>query len=105
MSEPNQKRTAREKNESQVNVHGAIEVHPPESLLKQHNAERKEDSATHIAERKKDWRRETKKMLLELGTLLAVVVYAGIAAWQACLTRTAITDAQKHFVMDHACPN
>jgi hypothetical protein len=58
-------------------------------MKKKRNAEREADAATHIAECNEDRRRETHKVWLERGTLLAVVIYAGIAAWQGCLFRAA----------------
>jgi hypothetical protein len=97
LSDPKQKHASHEQNESHVKVHGAIEAHLPEGLLKKHDAERKEDSATHIAERTEDRGRETKKLLLDLLTLIAVTVYAAITFWQAILTRMAIKDSREYF--------
>ncbi|MGC2421743.1 MAG: hypothetical protein WA405_08855 [Candidatus Acidiferrales bacterium] len=100
MTDPNKNRTSHDKHDSSVYVHGAIEAHPPESLLKKHDTERKEDNATHVSERQEDRGRETKKLLLELLTLVAVTTYAGIAFWQGRLTRESIINNTRQFQID-----
>jgi len=75
-----------DKRERTFNIHGTIEAQPPQSLIDQ-----------HIAERKEDRRRESNKLLIEGLTLLAVVVYAGLTAWQVCLTRNLVIISQKTF--------
>lgn len=89
-----------QKDTAHVYVHGAIEAHPPQSLLDRHNAERKEDSTTRITERKEDRGSEGKKLLLELGTFVAVAVYASVAWWQGCLLKQSIQNAQENFIKD-----
>lgn len=76
---------------SDVNVRGEIEVGRASNLAKEHETERREDTA-----------HERKKFIVEILTLAAVVVYAGVTIWQAWLTRTAITDARENFVKDQA---
>ena len=82
MSGPDKKRGHEDNNESRVQVRGAIEAYPPKSFTDQRAAERKEDAATHVTERKEDRVTETKKLLIEGFTLAAVVFYAFIAALQ-----------------------
>jgi|SRR5882672_3968418 len=74
---------------SNIHIRGEIEVGRSPNLTDEHNTERREDT-TH----------ERKKYLVEKLTLIAVIIYAGVAVWQACLTRTAIFDARKQFVAD-----
>jgi len=100
LTNPNQGGGKQSKEEATVYVHGAVEAHPPESLLKQHTAERKEDAATHISERNEDRRAEFRKLLLELGALVAVIVYAGIAFWQGCLMKQSVQVTQENFIKE-----
>jgi len=100
LANPDQKRTPQDANDPSVRVHGAIEAHLPQDLLKKHDTERKEDAAEHVTERKEDRRSETYKLLLELGTFLAVVIYAFIALWQGVLTRDIIKNTQENFIRD-----
>ena len=100
MTEQSKHRGQQQKDEASCYVHGAIEAHPPKSLVDQHNAERKEDAATHDAERKEDRRRETHKLFLEILTLMVLGIYTSIAIWQGYLTRKAITNNAKQFQID-----
>lgn len=75
------------KREHDVHVRGTIHTNLSPDEEQRHNAERKQDAATHEAERKVDMGRESHKVWLERFTLLAVVVYAGITFWQGCLVR------------------
>jgi hypothetical protein len=100
LTDPNQNRTTDSKNDASVRVHGAIEAHPPESLIKQHNTERKEDNTAHVAERNEDRLRDTYKLLLEGATFLAVVFYAGIAWWQGCLMKQTVQITRDNFIVD-----
>ncbi len=100
MTNPNKDSGKQQKHDGDIHERGAIEAHPPESLIKQHNAERKEDTTAHIAEREEDRRRETHKLLLEVVTLLAVIVYAGITWWQGSLTRQSVEGTRKQFQID-----
>lgn len=100
MSKSNKNNSNKDNDGSSVHIHGAITAHPPESFINQKTAERKEDAAKHITERNEDIRRDTKKVRLELVTCLAVVIYAGIAAWQGCLMRQSIDNNTKQFHTD-----
>jgi hypothetical protein len=72
-----------------VNVRGEIEAKRPPDLTQEHSTERKEDNAHN-----------KNKFVVEVLTLIAVCIYAGLTAWQGCLTRTAINDAREHFIKD-----
>src|SRR5208337_2786783 len=100
LSNPDQSGGKHHESEGDVRVHGSVETYPPPSVIQKHDSERKEDSATHQAERKEDRGRESKKLLLEVLTLIAVVVYAGIAFWQGCLTRESIDNNGRQFQID-----
>jgi hypothetical protein len=89
------------KPEHKVLVSGSIQTHPPPEMEKKHDAQRKEDDTAHKAERKEDAGFERKKMWLEGLTLAAVIVYAGIALWQGCLTRETITNGTQQFNMSN----
>jgi hypothetical protein len=88
------------KPEHKVLVSGSIQAYPPPEIEKKRDAERKQDTATHEAERQVILGRETHKIWLERLTLAAVVIYAGIAWWQGCLTRTAIRVSGEQFLLD-----
>jgi hypothetical protein len=86
--------------EHKVLVSGSIQVNRPPEIERRHNSERKDDDATHKAEREEDAGRERKKMWLEGLTLAAVLGYAFIAAWQGFLTRESIDNNSKQFQID-----
>ena len=69
-----------------ITVRGEIETHVPPSAIQQHTAEREEDK-----------RRAKKNYIVGVLTLVAVVIYAGIAAWQGWLTRKVMQIAQKTY--------
>jgi hypothetical protein len=69
-----------------LTVRGQIETHFPPNLIEQHKTERKEDKG-----------REKKKFIVEVLTLAAVVIYAGITFWQACLTKRGIENNAAQF--------
>ena len=100
LSDPDQDRRQQHKDEASCYVHGAIEAHPPKSLIEKHDTERAENAATHVTERKEDRRRETYKLLLEGLTVLAVIVYAGLTYWQICLTRQSLKATRELFQRD-----
>jgi hypothetical protein len=100
LANPKNNRSKGDNNDASVYIHGAIVAHPPDSLLHQHNAERKEDAATHKTERKEDSARESKKLFLEWLTFIAVFFYAVVALWQGCLTRESISNTQDNFIKD-----
>jgi hypothetical protein len=83
------------KREHDVHVRGTIHTDLSPNEEKRHYTERKEDDAAHKAERKEDGGHETKKMWIEGLTLVGVVVYAGLAAWQGFLMRDAIQTQEK----------
>jgi hypothetical protein len=95
LTDPNQNRRTDSKNEANVRVRGAIEVHLPHDLTEQHKAEREEDTTAHIAEREENRRRETNKAWREWLMFAAVVIYAGLTLLQVCLTRKLATTAEK----------
>jgi hypothetical protein len=72
-----------------ITIRGQIETHVPPSAEQQRNTERAEDK-----------RREKKKFIVELLTLAAVVIYAGIAGWQGCISRDLLTTTVKQFQAD-----
>jgi hypothetical protein len=86
--------------ENSVLVHGSIQAYPPPEVTQKHEAERKEDAATHEAERQMDLGREAHKVWLERLTLVAVVIYAGITLWQGRMTRESIDNNTKQFQID-----
>src|SRR5277367_4039703 len=64
-----------------IRVSGQLEVHAPPDTVKGDNSHRKDEAAY----RKRNF-------IVSLMTLLAVVIYAGLTAWQGCSTKKA-TDA------------
>jgi hypothetical protein len=74
-----------------ITVRGQIETHLPPEYVHQHDAERKEDKASH-----------NKNFWVGLLTLLAVTIYAGLTFWQGTLTRELINQTQRNFESDQA---
>jgi len=72
-----------------ITIRGQIETHVPPSAAEQHNTERDEDK-----------RHARKNYVVGVLTLVIVVIYAGLTAWQGWLTRAAIRDAREHFTAD-----
>jgi hypothetical protein len=95
LTDPNQDGGDRANYKSDIKVHGTIETHIPKDLLDQHIAERKEDAATHVAERIEDRRHENHKLLLEILGFLFVVIYAGLTGWMAISTAGQLKAARK----------
>jgi len=95
LTNPNQSGGRQQKHEGDVHIHGSIEVHPPDSLLRQHTTERQEDAAEHIAERGEERGRESQKARREWLMFGAIAVYAFLTAIQACLTRDLAKTAQQ----------
>lgn len=62
---PYQGSSQQDPGEGDVRVHGAIEVHPPQSLIQQHTAEREEDRT-----------QGNKNYIVSKWTLIAVAIYA-----------------------------
>jgi hypothetical protein len=52
------------------------------------------------AQRDKEYRQQQKIMLVTLGAFVAAAVYAGVAIWQACLTRQALKSTEKFAILD-----
>jgi hypothetical protein len=88
------------KREHDVHVRGTMHTDLAPDQEKRHNAERKEDAATHEAERQTDLGRESHKVWLERFTLVAVVVYAGIAGWQGCISKDLLLTTIRQFQAD-----
>jgi hypothetical protein len=88
---PNQQGGQQGSGPNNILVRGEIQVGRDPSLTKEHETERKADTA-----------QGRKKFVVEKLTLVVVAVYAGVTIWQASLTRTAIADAREHFVKDQA---
>lgn len=82
----------KKKPEHTVLVHGSVQAYPPPEIAQKHDAERKEDTIRHDAERIEDTKWGRRKFILELGTFVAVVIYASLTAWQACLTNDSLKD-------------
>jgi hypothetical protein len=91
------------KPEHNVLVHGTIQTSPSPDAGKQHAAERKEDTAAHIAERDEDGRRETKKFRVEVVTLASVIIVAFLSFWQGYSAQrtadSAIVDQRPYVVV------
>ncbi|MGA8212017.1 MAG: hypothetical protein WB799_00385 [Candidatus Sulfotelmatobacter sp.] len=69
-----------------ITVRGQIETHIPPDAAQQHNTEREEDKT-----------RAKKNYVVGILTLVAVVIYAGIAGWQGCLNRSLVQISQRTF--------
>lgn len=72
-------------------VRGAVEVGRSPSLTEEHTAERKEDATE-----------EKKRYRVELFTLIIVLIYAGLTAWEAYLSWSSRNDAREHFTKDQS---
>jgi hypothetical protein len=73
-----------------IHVRGTIEADlPPDVRKKQDAANEKQDA------------REAKRYVVEIVTLIAVIVYAGLTAWQAFLTRQLVITANKTFELSN----
>jgi hypothetical protein len=66
-----------------ITVRGQLEVHAPPDLVQKEDAERKDDK-TH----------KKKEFIVSTLTLGFVILYAGLTAWQASSTKSAVTEAQ-----------
>ena len=91
LADPNQNTRDQNKREisGDIHVRGEVETKFPPDIAEQHKTDRKEDKAD-----------AKKRYVVELLTLAAVVIYAGIAGWQGCETKTIIALTQKHFQID-----
>jgi hypothetical protein len=80
LADPNNNTTEEQKRQicGDVHVRGEVEVETkfPPKLVEEHGAANKEETA----HRQKTFR-------VELTTMIAVIVYAGLAFWQGCLTQ------------------
>ncbi|HEX4486881.1 MAG TPA: hypothetical protein VH088_11470, partial [Terriglobales bacterium] len=64
-----------------IRVSGQIEVHPPPNTNKEETPEQKKARSYRFL-----------NFVVAAATLLAVVIYAGLTFWQACLTQVVIKD-------------
>jgi len=69
-------------------------VHFAKHLIAKHDAERHEDNTKHDAERTEDGISESKKVTREWLMFAAIVIYAGLTAVQAYLTRNIAKSSQ-----------
>jgi hypothetical protein len=88
LADPNQNTRDQNKREisGDIHVRGEVETKFPPDLAKQRKTDRKEDKAD-----------AKKRYVVELLTLAAVVIYAGVAGWQGCMTREVITTSKQQF--------
>jgi hypothetical protein len=75
--------------DGEISVRGQLEVHPPPDAAKAENTD-KEDQKSH----------RNKSFVVSIFTLIAVVIYAGLTAWQGCLTRQSIANNSTQFQID-----
>jgi hypothetical protein len=72
-----------------ITIRGQVETHLPPSTTDKHDAEREEDKG-----------REKKKFVVEVLTLIAVIIYAGLTWWQGSMTREIINNSSEQFRQD-----
>jgi len=72
-----------------IRVSGQVEVHPPPSLAKEDETDRKDQRTSR-----------NKNFIVSLLTLIAVVIYAGITFWQGRMTRESIDNNSRQFQID-----
>jgi len=75
---------------SNIHVRGEIEVHPESGFTEKRDAEHTEDD-------RKEKNRFTVTIVVQVLTLIAVIVYAGLTARQASLTRKIVEVSQKTY--------
>jgi hypothetical protein len=69
-----------------ITIRGQIETHFPPSVVEEQKTADKKDEA---------YKRKT--FIAEIVTISLVTIYAGLTAWQACMTREIIKNTQENF--------